>query len=162
MSPPDRALSTPSVFGPDCALSSVRTLHLTEFCKHCDMRTRGRAGLRPELQGDVGTLGRPSLRPRRFRGIYGPGGDPASVLSLQGGCGTLEENWPQSWRFGGDVGTWGGKPASVLGSSVPLSECQCFSVGSRAVWACLFAVSALSGVTWAPGVSAMGGPESCP
>ena len=30
--------------------------------------------------------------------------------------------------------------ASVLGSSMPLSECQCLSVGSRAVQPCLFSV----------------------
>ena len=40
--------------------------------------------------------------------------------------------------------------ASVLGSSTPLSECQGLSVGSRVMRACLFAVSALSMVTWPP------------
>ena len=30
--------------------------------------------------------------------------------------------------------------ASVLGSSMPLSECQCLSVGSRAMQPCLFSV----------------------
>ena len=52
--------------------------------------------------------------------------------------------------------------ASVLGSSTPLSECQCLSVGSRVMRACLFAVSALSMVTWPPRGQRHGGPESYP
>ncbi len=52
--------------------------------------------------------------------------------------------------------------ASVLGSSTALSECQCLSVGSRVMRACLFAVSALSMVTWPPRGQRSGGPESYP
>ena len=69
--------------------------------------------------------------------------------SCKGGHGDLGETQPQSWSC---KGTWGPgeNPTSVLGGSVPLSECQCLSVGSRAVQACLFTASALSMVTWPP------------